>query len=418
MNKIARYIICIIVSLLATKTMAQCDTIISCIDINTDTITFNGADWSPLFDCLHTLQSDAGLSAQREVVSIVHLGDSHVQAGHFSTTLRICMQRLWGNAGRGLITPLKLSKTNEPTDYCITSPDKWSYKRCIIGKHFDSEVGVGGIFIQPLSKYMDLTFQATSIQGENATFCSLRLFHTPDDRFPQLLPKQSLDSMQIDFKEGETLYQWASTASTDILQLQGANSYDNTCGKIYGAVLENNQSGVLLHSIGNNSATYECYNNVTHYGAKLATLKPHLLIVSMGTNESVSSTITKEKLYQQIDLLITSIKKDNPQTIILLTTPADNKLRKIKRRNKRRISYYVQNPHIETVVETIKQYGIDNQIAVWDWYTISGGKNSCETWIKEKGMAKDHIHYTQNGYTIQGKLLYESIHNAYEQYIR
>ena len=43
-------------------------------------IDFNGADWSPLFAEMDSLQSGYRLDVPR-VVSIVHIGDSHVQAG-------------------------------------------------------------------------------------------------------------------------------------------------------------------------------------------------------------------------------------------------------------------------------------------------------------------------------------------------
>lgn len=416
MNRITHYIIIVVLLLAPRLAWGEEQTSISCIDINADTIIFNGADWSPLFDRLQTL-SDSTLT-QREVVSIVHLGDSHVQAGFFSEALRLPIQQQWGNAGRGLISPLKLTRTNEPADYQITSPVKWSYNRCIAGKHFDSEVGVSGISVQPTSAHIDLTFQTMSRQGENEKFCSMRLFHSESDKFPQLLPINSLDSIEIDYKCGETHYRWAPNAATNNLQLQGANSYTRKDAAIYGALLENDSSGILVHAIGNNSATYECYNRVTQYATKLSSLQPHLVIISMGTNESISSATTHATLYSQIDRLVTSIKKESPEALILLTTPADNKLRKRKRRNNRRSVYYVQNPRIETVAHTIRQYGADHNIAVWDWYTISGGKDSCETWIKEKGMRKDHIHYTEEGYSIQGNLLFRSIQNAYEQHIQ
>lgn len=415
MNRVIYYIIIVAAALLPSWAYGEAQTTISCIDVNADTITFNNADWSPLFDQLKELNDST--SDVRKVISIVHLGDSHVQAGYFSEALRLPSQQHWGNAGRGLISPLKLSRTNEPHDYAIASPVKWNYKRCIIGKHFDSEVGVSGISIQPVSSHIDLSFQTLSQEGEGERFCSLRLFHTPSDKFPQLLPASS-DDIEVDYKCGETHYRWAPTAATSSVQLHGANSYSQKDAAIYGALLENDSSGVLVHAIGNNSATYECYNRISQYGAKLACLQPQLVIISMGTNESVSNTTNRETLYSQIDHLVTTIKQDNPEALILLTTPADNKLRKTKRRNKRRVVYYAQNPRIETVVETIRQYGADHNIAVWDWYTISGGKDSCETWIKEDGMRKDHIHYTEMGYMIQGELLFKSIYNAYDQHIR
>lgn len=416
MNRAIHYIIIVACLLVPTFVYSEENTTISCINLNADTITFNGADWSPLFNRLQTL-NDSTLP-QREVVSIVHLGDSHVQAGFFSEALRLPIQQQWGNAGRGLISPLKLSRTNEPADYIIASPVKWTYNRCISGKYFDSEVGVSGISIQPQSAHIDLTFQTMSRYGENEKFCSLRLFHSTSDKFPQLLPMTSLDSIEVEYKCGETHYRWSPSTATNNLQLQGANSYTQKDAAIYGAMLENDSSGILVHTIGNNSATYECYNRVTQYGVKLATLQPHLVIISMGTNESISSATTHASLYSQIDHLITTIKQENPEALILLTTPADNKLRKRKRRNNRRTVYYVQNPRIETVVETIRKYGADHNIAVWDWYTISGGKSSCEIWIKENGMRKDHIHYTEEGYSIQGTLLFKSIQNAYEQHFQ
>ena len=154
---------------------------ISCINFNANTITFNGADWSQLFQSIDNLRD----TIQQNIVSIVHLGDSHVQAGFFTEAMRIPMQMKWGNAGRGLITPLKITKTNEPFDYRFTSETKWRYNRCL-GKHFSSRVGVGGILIEPVTNDIDLFIETMSLYGEDTKFNRIRLFHTPADSFPQL----------------------------------------------------------------------------------------------------------------------------------------------------------------------------------------------------------------------------------------
>ena len=411
MNRPLRLIIAALLCIRALSSQGMvCDTI-SCVDIAADTIIFNGADWSPLFDVLSTLQDST--ATENNVISIVHLGDSHVQAGYFTEALRIPMQQKWGNAGRGLITPLKLCKTNEPSDYSITTPDKWNFKRCIAGKHFSSDVGVSGISILPHTKYIDLTFQTMSRHGEEVGFNTLRLFHAPTDRFPQLLPHITPDGLNtFSVHAGETYFTWSDTLSS--IRLEGAHSYEVTDAAIYGASLENGKSGVIIHTIGNNSATYDSYNNVEGYARKLSVLEPQLIIISLGTNESIASTTTTERIYRHIDTLVSDIRKENPQALILLTTPADNKVRQGKKRRRT----YAANKHLALVQEAIHSYGRDHNIAVWDWYTIGGGKGSCETWIKEKGMKPDHIHYTEKGYTLQGALLYHSILQAYEQHIR
>ena len=58
------------------------------------------------------------------VITIVQLGDSRIQAGHYSGRMMRLLQQQFGNAGRGWIAPFKLSKTNEPDDYFISSVAK------------------------------------------------------------------------------------------------------------------------------------------------------------------------------------------------------------------------------------------------------------------------------------------------------
>src|ERR1700722_15048738 len=50
------------------------------------------------------------------VVRIVHIGDSHIQADILSGTVRNKLQQYFGNAGRGLIFPYQLAKSNAPAD--------------------------------------------------------------------------------------------------------------------------------------------------------------------------------------------------------------------------------------------------------------------------------------------------------------
>lgn len=388
---------------------------ISCINDKENAIIFNEADWSTLFQSMKMLRDTT--QGNQNIVSIVHLGDSHVQAGTFTETLRIPMQSIWGNAGRGLVVPLKITKSNEPLDYRINSLSKWQFSRCL-GKQFSNQVGVGGILIEPVTNSIDLTFLTKSRYGEDVKFNKLRLLHSATDSFPKLNLTDTLSGLNIHSPiAGETCYSWDNPTNT--ISLQGTNNSTPSNAAIYGAILEKNNSGILVHTIGNNSATYECYNRIDNYGKKLARLNPDLIIISLGTNESVSSVFKGERLEREIDKLISSIKKESPNALFLLTTPADNKLRRVRRnKRRRRVAYYINNINLPHIVETIKEYGKKNNIAVWDWYTISGGKGAYDTWIKEDGMRKDHIHYTPKGYTLQGNLLFNSILNAYEQHIQ
>lgn len=382
----------------------------SCANLHADTLIMNGADWSSLFAALRRLESDSA-----QVVPIVHLGDSHVQAGFFTAALRAPLQERWGNAGRGLIIPLRLCRTNEPTDYKISSASGWQYYKCVGRKHARGETGVGGIAIVPSSRHFSLQVATLSRTGNCMPFSSLRVFHSTGAPADLLQPADSLPGMQVTHPSaGETCFQWADSAAVCSLRLSGRRRGNPDSCAIYGMSLANGNPGILVHGIGNNGACCESYNRIAGYGNKVAALSPRLIIITLGTNESMGR-ITRDTMLASLDRLVTSLQAACPDAVLLLTTPGENKLRRRRKRNGRWRTYYTTNRNLPVVRNAIMEYAAAHHIAVWDWYAIAGGEGSCEKWIADKKMARDHIHYTRPGYAIQGHLLYQSIARAYER---
>ena len=77
-------------------------------------------------------------------VVVLHIGDSHLQADYFPGKNRISLQEKFGNAGRGLVTPFKVAKTNEPDNYKSWSNKKWRAKRVAIEKD-TLPIGLSGL---------------------------------------------------------------------------------------------------------------------------------------------------------------------------------------------------------------------------------------------------------------------------------
>ena len=61
-------------------------------------------------------------------VSIVHIGDSHLQADFFSGEMRRCLHKMTGRLqpSRGLFFPYALAKTNSPNNYRVTWRGEWT----------------------------------------------------------------------------------------------------------------------------------------------------------------------------------------------------------------------------------------------------------------------------------------------------
>ena len=148
-------------------------------------IDFNGADWSPLFAEMDSLQNGSDSTAR--VVSIVHIGDSHIQAGYLTEAVRLPLQRRFGDAGRGLVVPLKLAKTNEPHDYSVVADGVWNFSRCVGRKYSAYTPGIGGIAIVPRTNRIDLTVSTLSKTDDCEGFRRVRLFHEPTDSFPAVI---------------------------------------------------------------------------------------------------------------------------------------------------------------------------------------------------------------------------------------
>lgn len=130
-------------------------------------IIYNGADWSKLRDAFE--------NSKKSPVSIVHIGDSHIQADINTGTTRELLQYDFGNAGRGLIAPLRICGTNQPRDYVFQSRNSWNSVK-LMNTSWVQTVGFTGTSIRPASPSSELTI-GTADNDDYNPFSSTTIFH-------------------------------------------------------------------------------------------------------------------------------------------------------------------------------------------------------------------------------------------------
>lgn len=189
-------------------------------------------------------------------------------------------------------------------------------------------------------------------------------------------------------------------------------------GHIYpqtaGARLAETFGAVSYIDMGVNGATCLTFTHPKRI-AQIADLKPELLILSFGTNESHNRRYNANVHYNQMDELIKLLQESLPDVPILLTTPPGS-YESFRQRRRRRT--YAVNPRTSTATETIRRYARNHRLPVWDMYEIVGGKRrACVNWTEAKLMRPDHVHYLPEGYILQGNLLYQALINAYNEYV-
>jgi len=166
--------------------------------------------------------------------------------------------------------------------------------------------------------------------------------------------------------------------------------------------------------MGVNGATCLTFTHPDRIEA-IVEMKPELLILSFGTNESHNKRYNSTVHYHQMDELVKLLRSRLPNIPILLTTPPGSYE---SFRQRRRVRTYTINPRTITAVNTIRKYGQDRKLAVWDMYTVVGGKDhACTNWWDAGLMRPDHVHYIPDGYILQGELLFKALINTYNEYV-
>lgn len=348
-------------------------------------------------------------------MNIAHIGDSHIQADILSGSIRQKLQLKFGNAGRGLIFPYRVAKSNEPASYKTVTNVTWDSKRNVF---YDKPlpIGVSGFTVDTKDSAAEINLTVKDQPGLGYSFTKFTLFH---DRGPSNYDITVCDDQNCERGKLRSIDKSASPFVSElkfdkpVRQLYLRNSVADTAmqksTRIYGMLLENDSAGVLYNMIGVNGAEYRHYNLSKYFMQQFTFLNSDLVIVSMGTNEAFNGTFDKDLFYHNIDTLITGIRNANPNVAIILTTPGDS----FKRSRKGR----VKNPDVKTAEQTIIQYSIDHHIAYWDLFEVMGGFGSMAKWYTAKLSAKDKVHFSGKGYQIQGDLFYRAFMKSYQHYV-
>lgn len=397
--------------------------------------------------------------ADSQVVSILHLGDSHVQAGFLPEATGSRLKEKFGDAGPGWVFPYNLGGTNGPDSYRWSSPLRWSADR-VVDKSQAYWPGPGGMVISTSQSSPSLSFIARQgsfdcikvfydagagkapVQMGSATIvqdAAMRpgershsgialengeqVTTTPEPvvTFPEsgqqtaITPEHGTQPGALPGNGQQSIIKPDTSVSTFRLSWP-----QHTGGpfRFYGAILQSGQHGIHYHAIGINGAQFMHYNqHEATLPVQLGILRPQLLILSLGTNEAFGG-ITAAQLRQEMDRTMNAVRQYAPGAKVLFTTPpyGMKKKRQAPYRKNKRTYYrvtYLTNPQVAVLRAEILQYCRDNGYACWDFYeAMRTDKRFLRAW------SNDRVHFNAYGYTLQGTLLFEAIAAAYDEWIK
>ncbi|MDD3534972.1 MAG: GDSL-type esterase/lipase family protein [Candidatus Cloacimonetes bacterium] len=328
-------------------------------------------------------------NGRREQVVIYQIGDSHVQSGYFSGTARSTLQKYFGNAGRGLVFPLKAAKTNQPDDYRIS---------------------VSGAY-QKSEKPRSLSGYTLKMGEQNSLEIKTNNFFNIDCRFDEVLVISDGDS-QLSRKDNPWSRHYQREIHGDYLvERLRKEDYSNQCNlklgkgfeKLYGLSLQRSEGGLLYHSMGVNGAGFYTLADESELFDQIRILQPDLIIVSLGTNDAMG-TYRADFVRGNLMRFVSKLSEANPESELLFTLPPD--------------SYKGGRPNADLakLEKEISELSKAKGYAYWQLSEVMGGKGSVSKWRNNGMAAKDLLHYTPKGYMLQGQLFYQALLKGYKDY--
>ena len=396
-------------------------------------------------------------------INIVHIGDSHIQADLFTAKIRTQFQKVFGNGGFGFTFPYSVAKTNNSAPIRYSATGNFQSFRNLYADE-NRPVGLSGFSMEANSddfaiqlNVKDAQFNFTKLKvitPQNVNLFDVSVSHknivverkVPKKITHKVKPGEVLggiaDKYNVSLKalkkanglksdmirDGKVLTipskatQSKTSTKTEYIPIElqpslFSNDYysETPLDKIAivpnqeidyfalnGLVLENNNSGVIYHSIGVNGAKASDYNKFRLFNEQLPVLNPDLVIISLGTNESFDKQ-SGEQYFANLNQMIQGIKDKNPQACVLVMTPPPSVLhRKYK------------NTFIEKYAELIEENVNVKNYAVWDLLQVFGGNKSIKRNAAKGYMARDKVHYSKAGYEKQGELFFEAFLQSYE----
>lgn len=364
-------------------------------------------DSSAIFPFFHKLQN-----AGEKKVTVLHIGDSHLQSDIGAGVTRDFLQKVFGLAGRGMVFPYQAAKTHSTYDYFAKYSGVWASSKNVELRP-KLNLGISGITLFTNDKNADFTliFRQHYLSIRN-DFRKLRIYcHRSNEAYHlsvkpsgtnawtdvNCAPYDSLPYVEVILPEApDTLY--VRMNQTDSLQKYF---------ELYGLSIESTEDkGLLYNSVGINGAGYRSFFSQNMMEKQLRALKPDLVIFDLGANDIARGNFNPDYVYNNLKRAVTFLRDVNPDVCIMLPNIQDIFLRRVN---------VVNGLYYSALTRKIAK---ELKIALYDYYQIAGGRYSMNLWSKNGLSQRDRTHLSFKGYQLKGELYANAILNSYLMYLK
>ncbi len=341
-------------------------------------------------------------------IKILHIGDSHIQAGIYPGEARYFLQEIFGYGGFGFLFPFRMIKTHTPYDYenaYYCRKYEWAKN---MHRNPSLPLGITGASVKIQDPKTQIYFRFNENAKIKPSYKKITLFCSTDtlsydwqiitDKTDTFLVR-SYDSLDF-FPYREVYLKRAPKEFSLYTKKQNASQKSSY---LYGVSLESEDlNGLIYYSVGINGAGFFSLLRQQRFTEDLKTLNPDLVIIDLGANDYFVGGIDTNSYKKNFQKIIDSVKSALPRASVLLSCSQD-----IQRYR----SYSIKDTRIASQIA--KELAFKNKCAFYNWYEVSGGHKSMELWF-QTGLAKgDMIHLKHKGYSLKSRLFANALLYSY-----
>jgi lysophospholipase L1-like esterase len=408
---------------------------------------------TPELGKLHKRLADLRAGRVRRV-TIVQIGDSHTQGGHFSGRLRALFQARFGNGGRGMLPPGSPYDFWRPYQVHARQSGNWEVFSSNGKDYAPLPYGLSGFVIRSGDPAAAIALEA----GEDSTpFAAVEVgfYKRPDGGTIDLTVDGRLlgaiDTKASAYAMDRRTFNLRVPGRQVELRPRGDGSVDIADWAVYGKA-----RGVVLASFGFSGAQVGImerwnWNNVR---AQLAALDPALIVLAFGTNEGYAPRRRLEDYEDRLKARILALKRAAPNASIVVAAGPDanripkycnagngsaeksgdgDKVRSGADRNTcrplspeeagdydamlARADRALCRWHTPASYDLVRraQRAVARQTGAlfWDWLAVQGGRCGAFRWEKAGLVFPDRVHMKQEGYWRSADRLFGELMRGY-----
>ncbi|MFH2010777.1 MAG: hypothetical protein ABI333_29520 [bacterium] len=343
------------------------------------------------------------------VTRVCHWGDSQIVSDNITTTLRRRLQKRFGDSGHGFVS------VGRPENYLHSdvkhyAAKAWRFAGVVQPVFGDRMYGLSGIHTYARSYGPASTFgtRPTFEVGRRVSrFEVSYLEHREGGRFQLWVDGKLHQTVNTRRPEGarEAVARVTVPDGDHSLTLR-AVGYGTV--RLFGAVLERDEPGVVYDSLGLKGAQLHdlLRNNPAHFLRQLRWRQPSLLVFGFGTNESYQSIPMTEYLpkWKKLFRFVTTAL---PQTSCLVLGPVDRVYRGRE-----------SHPRIPRLTGALRVAALSSGCAFWDTFAAMGGAGAAMRWRRAGLVWGDLAHLKPEGGERLGGMIAKALVERYQAWLQ